>query len=65
MTDRNWTEITKLQPFQVADYLNTDEDIAEYLHAILEGGETDPATDAEVLRSAILDVIQALRKRTA
>jgi DNA-binding phage protein len=68
MTDNQLdpVKVASLPVFDIVDYLNTDAEIAEYLFAILEvDGKDDPAADAEMLRSAILDVIQALRKRTA
>ena len=59
-------KIANLPVFNVVDYLNTDAEIVAYLYTILEvDGKDDPAADAEMLRSTILDVIQALRKRTA
>ena len=58
-------KVAALPVFDVVDHLNTDAEIVEYLFAILESDGKDPAADAEMLRSVILDVIQALRKRTA
>lgn len=52
-----------LIPFNAVDYLNTNEDIAAYLEAIMEDDGKHP-TDADVLRSAIRDAIAALRKMT-
>ena len=43
----------KSEPFNVADYLSTPDDIAAYLNAILEDGE--PA----LILSALLDVVNA------
>lgn len=35
-----------LQPFDMADYLQTDEDITEYLSQLLSEGDTDELTRA-------------------
>jgi DNA-binding phage protein len=56
-------KIAALPVFDVVDYLDSDEMIAEYLVAVLEDSETDPAKELETLRRAVQDVIGALRKR--
>jgi len=55
----------ELTPFSVVDCLDTDEMIAAYLVAMLDDPESDPAAELASLRSAVGDVIQALRKRRA
>ena len=49
---------SKITPWCILDYLKTDEEIAAYLEASLE------ENDAEYLRVAVRDVIQALRNRS-
>jgi DNA-binding phage protein len=58
-------KIAKLQPFSVVDYLNTDEEIAGYLQAVLDNDGDPHPSDMAVLRGAIRDTIAALRKRQA
>ena len=50
---------TKVTPWNILDYLKTDSEIAAYLETSLE------ENDAEYLRVAVRDVIQALRDRNA
>jgi DNA-binding phage protein len=50
---------TKLTRWNILDYLKTDSEIAAYLETSLE------ENDAEYLRVAVRDVIQALRSRNA
>lgn len=50
---------TKLTRWNILDYLKTDSEIAAYLETSLE------ENDAEYLRVAVRDVIQALRNRNA
>lgn len=49
----------KVTPWNILDYLKTDSEIAAYLETSLE------ENDAEYLRVAVRDVIQALRDRNA
>jgi DNA-binding phage protein len=67
MTDNQFdpVKIANLPVFDVVDHLNTDEEIAGYLEAILDNdGEPHPS-DMDVLRGAIRDTIAALKKRQA
>ena len=41
-------KMTQIIPWDATDYLKTDEDIAEYLTAAFETGETDDVTHALV-----------------
>ena len=50
---------TKLTRWNILDFLKTDSEIAAYLETSLE------ENDAEYLRVAVRDVIQALRDRNA
>jgi DNA-binding phage protein len=58
-------KIAKLQPWDVVDYLDTDEMIAAYLTDVLTPDDGGPEPDAAALRKAIADTIRALRKRRA
>ena len=58
-------KVASLPVFDVVDHLNTDEEIAGYLEAIMEDDGKHAPTDVPVLRKAIRDTIAALRKRTA
>jgi DNA-binding phage protein len=71
MTDTNENiqfdpeKIAKLQPWKASDYLNTDEEIAAYLEAVLDEPDGDPEKEVLMLCSVLRDVIAALRKRQA
>ena len=46
----NPVSIKNLSQFNILDYLKTEEDVAEYMHAVLEDGSL------ELLQVALIDV---------